>query len=369
MTSNSPKGKFNFYSVSDVSTHDKNSQTFYLKTARDGKLFKGTINNAFLKTTLGSIPSKNEKIIIRNIIPKRYKQGFPGPGSYRTEDKFKNIKEHKIKGYGNGFLSSSTRFEEEKYYKNFFSPGPGEYSPQEERKKKSFNTTSGETIKLKQKINFPGPGSYFNDNGNQDDFLNTKMSHGSSVFMSSTLRGGSFNNLVSEANPGPGDYFDNFYVNVKQYGNKEELSPFFRNPIEKRISKEKIFNIDNGDYMNYKYKLINKKGEIKTIWGSQVESDKLFSKKRQNRLKKNRDINFCIGEPIQNKKYVKKMSKDESLDKKEKNIKTEAFYLACPRWKMQSLPPDYKVPGPAYYFPEIEMGKKKFNQNKKKLFI
>lgn len=343
MSKKSPEGKYNFYDVSDIDTKDTNKKgvTFYLKTSKEGKLFTGTINNAFLKTTLGSIPSKNEKIIIKNILPEKIKFNNPGPGAYDPKGtNIEKVKEHKIKGYGHGFLSSSSRFEEDKYYKSYFSPGPGEYDLIKTKQPKK--KTLPEILSLKVPENNPGPGDYFPEISSyspKQNYYGLKT-FGTAVFMSTTTRNKGNENISTT--PSPAEYFNNFYINTK-YNSKYGISPFFRNPMEKRVNTEDMMHLNEGDHKEYKYILTNRKGELKTNWNTLSSGEK---KTLSNKRKKKKDLNILLS--------LGNIKKDNlKIWRKESPTKYEYFSRASPRWvdKHFSNEARFKVVGPAYYFP------------------
>lgn len=120
------------------------------------KVIKGKIYSAFNKKTHSSIPNKIETFLTRNknIFNKTtrgfssqserfdkllYKDSYKniGPGSYNI-DKLNTIKKNtsmidnisfnNSKGFGNGFISSSERFNYDNLLKSKYTPGPGDYS-------------------------------------------------------------------------------------------------------------------------------------------------------------------------------------------------------------------------------------------------
>ena len=107
------------------------SKTFYLKTTRQGHLYNHPIFTAYTKTSLGSIPTKLEKTLIdtkkkkkSNSIfspePENNSESNYNPSSFKT----KSVSLSK-KGYGNGFISKTERFDNG--FNDRYRPGPCEY--------------------------------------------------------------------------------------------------------------------------------------------------------------------------------------------------------------------------------------------------
>lgn len=115
------------------------------------KIRKGANWTAYNREHLASIPSKNEYLIIENNTEKnrgfssqvpRFKQignnhETPGPGAYKSESyssiakntSFRNNSAfNNSKGFGNGFISNTERFNYLDEYKAGYCPGPGDYN-------------------------------------------------------------------------------------------------------------------------------------------------------------------------------------------------------------------------------------------------
>ena len=107
------------------------TKTFFLKTAKSGHLYNHPIYTAYTKTSLGSIPTKLEKTLIQSSSPKTYsifspkieneQTSFFNPSSFKKD----SVSLSK-KGYGNGFVSKSERFDNG--FNDRYRPGPCEYS-------------------------------------------------------------------------------------------------------------------------------------------------------------------------------------------------------------------------------------------------
>ena len=147
-----------------------------------GKLIRGFIQDASLKTNISSIPGKFETVIYS----KSPKKGFnstsnrfnplmpldnaenPGPGSYSfLLEEANNNRTHSVRGYGNGFVSKTNRDTFVKKYLNM-GPGPGSYDPSLISTKTSYSVCSFQSMenmephsKIEKKRGpIPGPGSY-----------------------------------------------------------------------------------------------------------------------------------------------------------------------------------------------------------------
>ena len=120
-----------------------NTQNFFLRVGKPGRLFLQPNYTAFTKTNLGSIPSKIEKTLLKTEtnIPlttsinnslisseSRLNSTTTNNSSLLSTSKDpKNYsKSFSSKGSGNGFVSKVERFN--KYIKEY-TPGPGDYSP------------------------------------------------------------------------------------------------------------------------------------------------------------------------------------------------------------------------------------------------
>ena len=118
-----------------------NTQNFFLRVGKPGRLFLQPNYTAFTKTSLGSIPSKIEKTLLKtetniplttsinnSIISSESKFNSTTTNSsiLSCKDPKNYSKSYSSKGYGNGFVSKVERFN--KYLKEY-TPGPGDYYP------------------------------------------------------------------------------------------------------------------------------------------------------------------------------------------------------------------------------------------------
>ena len=360
------------------------------KTTTKGKLFKGPNWTAYNKENLGSIPQKIEKALIEGknnknltkigfntqserFFPKKNKEKNPGPGSYniskdltRTSTSF-----YSSKGFGNGFVSQSDRFNNSSLYYSKYSPGPGEYQPQEigtigYKVSKSLLAKSlynnKKNVSLKNRNYTPGPGQY-NINNN----FKWNQLYKSSFFASNAPR---FNKRIKDKIPDPGKYYkDEYYIDINDKEkriNKENY--YFKKPKEKKVDLLKKYKIKTEQNKeDIKFKLHEKKGRIYNINGNSInpftmnkqDIYKIRNKSLNNKLLNNnnkipnytmRNFGFSNEDEIQ---YIHKV-----LNKTKKD---DIFKLNAPRWKKDEY--EFKIPGPAYYHPKIQYKSLSFNRN------
>lgn len=129
-----------------------------------GKLYRGSVVDAYNRLTQPSIPSKSEKLLqtpsknegfgcsANRFSEKNVK--IPGPGQY-SEPTNENPSLSK-KGYG-GLTNSAPRFKKYQYVNSI--PGPGSYDEQP-LATQSFTIAMGNTKSLKKIQDFPAPGQY-----------------------------------------------------------------------------------------------------------------------------------------------------------------------------------------------------------------
>lgn len=118
-----------------------NTQNFFLRVGKPGRLFLQPNYTAFTKTNLGSIPSKIEKTLLKtetniplttsinnslNSSETKFNSTTINESTISYKDPKNYSKSFSSKGYGNGFVSKVERFN--KYLKEY-TPGPGDYSP------------------------------------------------------------------------------------------------------------------------------------------------------------------------------------------------------------------------------------------------
>ena len=275
-------------------------ENFLLRAPKRGKLIKGPNWTAYKKENLCTIPRKIEKVLIedKHMTTRGFssqserfsgrnqseKYEFPGPGTYQNvQDTFNTTStSFSSKGYGNGFISSSIRFDDPKVYYDQFLPGPGHYKVDE---KVSITSEVDKNINykylyhksniksLKVKKDFPGPGFY---NPIMSEVEKTKWPL--SAFQSRVNR---FNKEeIGSDVPGPGKYF------------KEKNNP--KIPDNKNIEDQKMFK---GNTLSYFFKLPSPKKENLNKYIEKNHQENLPEYK----LHKNSD---CDTQIVQNIKHV-----------------------------------------------------------------
>lgn len=264
--------------ILSLENFEDNHENYILKAPRRGKIIRGPVCTAYKRQNLGSIPRKTEKILLDELQVAKTSKGFssqsarfahsynktdsvkhkfPGPGAYKTQKPFDHTVNdssyHSSKGFGNGFASNASRFEECKEFYDKFLPGPGSYKSEQSL---SMISTMSKTLSYKSLYNAgstkplrvppqnPGPGTY-------NPIMICKKSdfaEGENHFFKSENE--RFRKVPKSA-LGPGKYFkDDFdfaitkspnkgktYVNCgdkEGEGASKTLSYFFKRPEEKR---------------------------------------------------------------------------------------------------------------------------------------
>ena len=166
-----------------LTPHLQMNSSFRQKGAHaNGKLIRGFMNDASVKTSISSIPGKFETVIFAKSPKKAFNttstrfNGFelienPGPGTYSSLNT--TARSYSVLGYGNGFLSKTARQTfNAKYLNN--GPGPGSYESAtnsrilNSSKNSSLKPTEDSIESWQRKENskkikarlIPGPGSY-----------------------------------------------------------------------------------------------------------------------------------------------------------------------------------------------------------------
>lgn len=289
----------------------------FLRTSRDGKIFKGTHYPA-KKIDEKEYNNENEDYEMFN----------------ETARTMKRTKK------GNGFLSSSERFSSEKGIQ--CSPGPGDYASynigtiQEKIKRKrrnikvihtsAINNSTGSYI---QKTDGPGPGRY-----SPEERYNNDWGMMSSFFASESRRG-IFD--IEGRTPGPGQYLK-LKEELTDKKNKK-ISYFFHKKEKSKDNPLSKYKINYGDSSDYQYKLINKKGKIK--------HGEIYPHITSQSNDKRIPSHYCITNTYPTVKKEIIFEHYTYMKPKRKDI----FYLSSPRWSQSLFGSSCKVPGPAYYFP------------------
>lgn len=348
----------------------------------------------------------------------------PGPGSYNLgNNTFKNKKiSFNSKGYGNGFLSQTKRFDSYADYIKQFAPGPSDYSSEtfyncnslianplrgrkyvEDDKKnqlikmknsniksspsnETLSITGANTSKATDITNNELKQLYY-EYSKEDDIFEEPRPSGS--FVSKTVR---FPVLVND-NPGPGTY--NIYdkngspKNSKdnQLNGTKGFSFFFRNhhPNKKSNLLQK-FNIKTD--CDLKYKIKSGTGNGNRVFITKSPKKKVFKKnmnikiegssnsknKGENVKKVYKRKNNQVYIPYDYRKFKTLTNANiiesyaivpEENDLKAKHQSDKFF--GSPRWREN--PNEFKVPGPAYYSPRMKHNFVSFNRNNNEFII
>ena len=395
--------------VSLENLNDVNESVFQ-KTTKKGKLFKGPNWTAYNKENLGSIPRNIEKSLVEDkksitkigfstqserFFPKNQNmKNNPGPGSYnlcgdmdftRTSSSF-----YSSKGLGNGFVSTSDRFDDSKLYYCKYAPGPGEYCPESNKTlehevatsilgKSLYNNKKTQSLKIKRDT--PGPGYYNPIVNTFDNKYKGKMVL-DSVFKSKVNR---FKKGKNSNFPGPGKYFkDEQYNDINDKNRAQSQSYFFRGPLPKKYNEEKKLNQydikTKQEKDDAKFRLIDKKGKVINYYQQNSDYEFLQTIKSgvtnpfaitKKDLFKLRNKTFMKDNPNSQKGSASLVVANGGLESEQgmeyihkilsKPPKPNLFELYSPRWKKNEL--EFKVPGPAYYHPRIQQKVLSFNRN------
>lgn len=267
-----------------------------------GKLVRGFIQDPMSKTTSASIPYKFETILYKNNNPRGFgasaQRGIrgedltPGPGSYDAQKTkpAESTASFSKKGYGNGFVSQTTRL----LYRGYVNtgPGPGAYTCVEN----PFTVTHVDKRKdpkeepQKSKtpaVDLPGPGFY-----NPERSKTSTLPHNravAAVFKSNTNR---YRLTSSNPVPPPGAYEIDRALSEKKPFKHYLGSSNFMLPTTKKINKE----VENKMVVN---ELLGKSEEVEKLPpgpGHYFKADKddeimLFNQKIQDK----NSSNFMVG--------------------------------------------------------------------------
>jgi hypothetical protein len=388
----------NIVTIDNLNEYKEN---FFRKTSYKGKLFKGPNWTAYNKENLGSIPRTVEKALVEDkkgmtkvgfstqterFFPKPdSSKQCPGPGSYnisgdmdftRTSTSF-----YSSKGFGNGFVSQSERFNDSSLYYSKYAPGPGDYQPQKRGSiaddinkmllaKSLYNNKKTRSLKVKGQS--PGPGHY---NPIMDTFdLKWKINKykgEDAVFQSIVPR---FKKKKGLDVPGPGKYFkDEYYIDYNDKNKPKTMSYFFKNPSAKKVDLLQKYDIKTKqEKEDARFKLITQKGNkiFNSVGAIGITAKDIY---------KIRNKGFLYGnigkEPTLYEQQLVManggISNEQGMEYIHRIIhkpeKPDNFQLYEPRWKKNELA--LKVPGPAYYHPKIQQKKLSFNRADQSKFI
>jgi hypothetical protein len=373
---------------------DNTDDNFILRSPGKGKIIRGPISNAFNRQSLGSIPSKSEKILFKDNetevkkgfssqcdrftqyrLRESVKYSFPGPGEYQSYNLSKFVHSNpsnSTKGYSTGFTSKNERFDDLREYQEKYMPGPGEYNSKISLNQDSFKKSNlrfkslyntNKMISLKVYKDNPGPGDY--DPIKPGLFLSSLDSSPNFFFKS---KEGRFDKSKENTrnSPGPGKYF--FDLNSDTSKKKDSTSYFFKNKIPKNNDPvEKILNLDKnkkfetpgpGEY-NLRMELIKDNKNHSSTSGSIyfINDKKTISEYDKEKKIEVRSRDYSIQIQPQNNIY--------SFENSKKGIRS-VFLSKSPR---NAYTKSNHVPGPSYYNPALLPERKSFNMNEDKFWI
>ena len=290
------------------------------------------------------------------------------------------------KGLGNGFISTSTRFNTTNLYYCKYTPGPGSYYPENTTNIEHTITKSmlgqslysnKKTYSLQLKKQTPGPGHY-----NTFDYPNNTVHtlQEDSMFKSKAKR---FGVIKGNAVPGPGKYFkDELYVDYNDKSKQVGQSYFFMNPVQKRMSEDEQMEMYDIKTKQMKedvtFKLRDKKGKVVSNVDYDCRNKRYMNddvvgltKKDLFKLRNKTFMKDNAVSGIKRRKGMKMVINTKADNGKEmecgvgkatgKGNKKDLFELNSPRWKKNEI--EFKVPGPAYYHPCLQQKMLSFNKN------
>ena len=342
-----------FEEESNITTNNStDNQRLFLRVGKPGKLFLEPLYTAFTKTSLGSIPSKLEKTLIKTeesvpitiTLNKNIRKNNNASEEEQNNRDFRSSStSFSSKGYGVGFVSQVPRFQNNR----IILPGPGHYSPdkilsmENDVNKSNFgkslfldnNTksllllnndnqffTSQELIKRLRNQQYNN--RYLNNstfdsfsNNNASNISNSDEKKGNYFFDSKVKKfsGGMFD--TGNKNPGPGRYFVNTDFKIK---NKNRKSPDFMEPTKKKESPEKNFGLLDNNEKKIGFNLIDNKknGKISTFWNGAPSFGKSYDFGKTIKNGKKMKVTENNYEYIFNNKMVKIPDKATSINLK-----------------------------------------------------
>lgn len=342
------------------------------KLKQNGKLYK-IIDYSLNKKSLGSIPGKTEKILLKdrmvndrfsdsNSIFSQIKDNNPGVGSYNLNFDWK-LKNNSVK------MEHSL---EKRFPDSYnFLPSVGDYDVDKGKniQKQRYN--------LRYNSLYNRPKVLINDNINNDsnDNLltynpknlneiekNKKNYNFSSYSGRDQYRGSKIKSFFDKINdyPGPGQYFTNenlpkkkiFHYNITNNSHSNNFE------IEKHLNgfsteKRPILNDENFDKPNFIMKQNgnkrdNKVYNLEDIYKFKTEKKIIINEKEEleKRLREN-ERKTTSKNLFFNIKQNRELNKIKTLLGND-NGRPDLFYLSPERWENRKTA--FKVPGPAYYF-------------------
>jgi len=340
-----------------------------------GKLYRGAVCNAYNRQSLGSIPQRNEMILIKSMCsPKGFscqsdrfpatsleKLAIPGPGTYTNtaSTEFTNPS-LSSKGYGVGFVSKKERFDDLQEFYSKYLPGPGQNIIKNNLSDGIQKSMQYKGLFIDKKVerlipkkDNPGPGSYdydynwIRENDENNFFFKDKVKRKKMIIKE------------EKDNPGPADYFKTYKDKFVKEGEKENY--FFKKPLEKKEDiidtylniKKKDRDLGPGSYIFDNE--IKKEEPMDTI-----ELHSLLEREEKNqRAKKRRILSMELAKSIvQSTDFYEKPSKFDAIAKD--NSPSSIFVSKTKKNSHVKLLP---VPGPFYYKPNLIPNNINFNCN------
>ena len=357
----------NSYSLNNIKNNAPNKNSN--KHINKGVLYK-YVNPSYFKNSLGSIPSKSEKILLNNVKIDRFsnsnslnnniKENTPGVGSYNL------IYDWKLKNKSVKIESEEKRFQD---FNNLL-PGVGEYNldngqkiQNEKNNLRYSHLYSRSEKKIHNYLN-----EYSKDNTNSynlniiNDIINKNKKYNFCSYSSrNDYRGSKIPTFFDKANnnPGPGQYFqnlDNFSLKNRSYSiRNKDIEEIDNSKNNKLFLSEYLNEIkDEGDKPSFNMKQNGNKRENKVY-----NLEDIYKLKRNNKkivISRNEELDKKLREIEKNNSHKNlyfHMRQNVELQKI-KNIlgndngKPDLFYLSPERWKNKRN--TFRVPGPAYYF-------------------
>ena len=333
------------------------------KPKNKGSLHK-YINSSYFKESLGSIPSKIEKILLDG---KNNRDRFSGPLSLfnQIEENTPGVGSYDL-NYDWNLKNKSVKMSlKEKRFSDFYNflPGVGQYDLdngkiiQENKDNLRYNSLYSKTkININDTINKNiNNNLYRYDPKNLNDIERNKKNFNFCSYSGrNNYRGSNIPTPFDKIDdkPGPGHYFINSNENLKKKSsdnnrnNSKSVKQFMNKYLSDINDKEDIpsFNLkQNGNKRENKvyhlediYKLNRNNKEI--VINEKEELEKLLKENEKNTS--SRILNFKMRENMELHKIKKILGND--------NGKPDYFYLSPDRWKTKKN--TFKAPGPAYYF-------------------
>ena len=311
-----------------------------------GKVYKGSVVDAYNRLTQPSIPSKTEKLLQAAELKagfgcsaSRFTEKlarFPGPGQY-SESVQDNPSLSK-KGFG-GMVSSSKRFKKFQYVTSV--PGPGSYESKPSSVP-SFKISVASSKSLKKSQIFPAPGQY-------EPSLPPSSKQTTSVFVSKTKR----MEDPSHVSPAPWQYNPSYTLTRSS---SSALTSAFKMPVNARRHQINVYDPHAGITSETTpgpgdYETSNKEGGFRP--------SSMFASSEKNRF----------GEAVKPRvsEYTPGPGEYSKAAVVEKAPVTGAVFMSESERKWFTT--EKKPPGPAFYKPMMQPKKKSFHLKPNNIWV